>query len=123
MRRRPPRSTRTDTLFPYTTLFRSRPGGLRRQAPHDLHRAAGRPRRPRHRRHWSRQRRPVAEDLPLQPGPERAGWHVADPAEPHRAADPRVALMSKYDLPPEIELTPDGPSRIVRLHRDRESVV
>src|SRR3546814_19448703 len=22
----PPRSTRTDTLFPYTTLFRSRPG-------------------------------------------------------------------------------------------------
>src|SRR3546814_10562841 len=27
MRRRPPRSTRTDTLFPYTTLFRS-PDGL-----------------------------------------------------------------------------------------------
>src|SRR3546814_5952021 len=26
MIRRPPRSTRTDTLFPYTTLFRSRPG-------------------------------------------------------------------------------------------------
>src|SRR3546814_9648259 len=27
MRRRPPRSTRTDTLFPYTTLFRSRSRG------------------------------------------------------------------------------------------------
>src|SRR3546814_14019927 len=26
MKRRPPRSTRTDTLFPYTTLFRSRIG-------------------------------------------------------------------------------------------------
>src|SRR3546814_3235126 len=26
MLRRPPRSTRTDTLFPYTTLFRSRAG-------------------------------------------------------------------------------------------------
>src|SRR3546814_15629592 len=26
MRRRPPRSTRTDTLFPYTTLFRSQAG-------------------------------------------------------------------------------------------------
>src|SRR3546814_5193209 len=25
MIRRPPRSTRTDTLFPYTTLFRSKP--------------------------------------------------------------------------------------------------
>src|SRR3546814_17944783 len=29
MIRRPPRSTRTDTLFPYTTLFRSPPPGLR----------------------------------------------------------------------------------------------
>src|SRR3546814_1915617 len=29
MRRRPPRSTRTDTLFPYTTLFRSPQPGLR----------------------------------------------------------------------------------------------
>src|SRR3546814_9227724 len=27
MIRRPPRSTRTDTLFPYTTLFRSLQGG------------------------------------------------------------------------------------------------
>src|SRR3546814_14058424 len=35
MIRRPPRSTRTDTLFPYTTLFRSCPqgaGGPRRQS-------------------------------------------------------------------------------------------
>src|SRR3546814_6084743 len=32
MIRRPPRSTRTDTLFPYTTLFRSEPGhGARRR--------------------------------------------------------------------------------------------
>src|SRR3546814_2800832 len=29
MIRRPPRSTRTDTLFPYTTLFRSRAGRTR----------------------------------------------------------------------------------------------
>src|SRR3546814_2210958 len=28
MRRPPPRSTRTDTLFPYTTLFRSQGEGL-----------------------------------------------------------------------------------------------
>src|SRR3546814_7169246 len=28
MKRRPPRSTRTDTLFPYTTLFRSFRGQL-----------------------------------------------------------------------------------------------
>src|SRR3546814_15625802 len=29
MTRRPPRSTRTDTLFPYTTLFRSGAGAAR----------------------------------------------------------------------------------------------
>src|SRR3546814_11997743 len=37
MIRRPPRSTRTDTLFPYTTLFRSVAGdaaGPRRRDPH-----------------------------------------------------------------------------------------
>src|SRR3546814_3081274 len=37
MIRRPPRSTRTDTLFPYTTLFRSDPADRRLQdLPHDL---------------------------------------------------------------------------------------
>src|SRR3546814_2397534 len=35
MIRRPPRSTRTDTLFPYTTLFRSHASNARvRQKPH-----------------------------------------------------------------------------------------
>src|SRR3546814_21064640 len=33
MIRRPPRSTRTDTLFPYTTLFRSDALGLAQQLP------------------------------------------------------------------------------------------
>ena len=35
MIRRPPRSTRTDTLFPYTTLFRSEEFVVRN--PHGLH--------------------------------------------------------------------------------------
>src|SRR3546814_12260968 len=38
MIRRPPRSTRTDTLFPYTTLFRSL-GGVERQAGYCRHNA------------------------------------------------------------------------------------
>src|SRR3546814_19003281 len=49
MIRRPPRSTRTDTLFPYTTLFRSRGGGradahlvLRAQQPGLRSRCGGR---------------------------------------------------------------------------------
>src|SRR3546814_9464172 len=39
MIRRPPRSTRTDTLFPYTTLFRS--CTRRRPAPHSMERNTG----------------------------------------------------------------------------------
>src|SRR3546814_1145432 len=52
MIRRPPRSTRTDTLFPYTTLFRSQRDNRRADRPrrrrpqdrdvHDLCRHAGR---------------------------------------------------------------------------------
>src|SRR3546814_18679137 len=39
MKRRPPRSTRTDTLFPYTTLFRSARGP---RTPSTRNRRAGR---------------------------------------------------------------------------------
>src|SRR3546814_13296304 len=47
MIRRPPRSTRTDTLFPYTTLFRSRQSRSPSRADHCTRlsaRAAGRDR-------------------------------------------------------------------------------
>src|SRR3546814_13760873 len=42
MRRRPPRSTRTDTLFPYTTLFRSveRSGNPKEHGHRENHRQA-----------------------------------------------------------------------------------
>src|SRR3546814_10874568 len=36
MRRRPPRSTRTDTLFPYTPLFRAPPSEQGRQATQEV---------------------------------------------------------------------------------------
>src|SRR3546814_13760439 len=41
MKRRPPRSTRTDTLFPYTTLFRSRRGRRLADRRLDLARCLG----------------------------------------------------------------------------------
>src|SRR3546814_9959037 len=43
MIRPPPRATRTDTLFPYTTLFRSHGGGGRGDVP--PHHSAARPAR------------------------------------------------------------------------------
>src|SRR3546814_14148357 len=57
MIRRPPRSTRTDTLFPYTTLFRSRAAGAAR-----------------HLRSVSRQ--PRALGLPLPPVVSHGSGHV-----------------------------------------------
>src|SRR3546814_18273031 len=42
MIRRPPRSTRTDTLFPYTTLFRSPRGAAERRSAQQLPAAAQR---------------------------------------------------------------------------------
>src|SRR3546814_5200247 len=47
MIRRPPRSTRTDTLFPYTTLFRSR-GNPVKVRESQLHRDKRSPNSPRH---------------------------------------------------------------------------
>src|SRR3546814_2081074 len=49
MIRRPPRSTRTDTLFPYTTLFRSSPHGRTRPPRQDRAPAASAFRRTRQR--------------------------------------------------------------------------
>src|SRR3546814_1065191 len=40
MIRRPPRSTRTDTLFPYTTLFRSHSAHRKRRASYPKRRSA-----------------------------------------------------------------------------------
>src|SRR3546814_10339882 len=60
---RPPISTRTDTLFPYTTLFRSPPA--RRGAAHALHLRSNQPQ--------------------LQAGrPDREEPHGAVVREPHR---------------------------------------
>src|SRR3546814_14176082 len=63
MIRRPPRSTRTDTLFPYTTLFRSQPS-------------------PRHRRRRGGVR-PAADHLPADRAPARGSVPGARRSEEH----------------------------------------
>src|SRR3546814_13011607 len=79
MIRRPPRSTRTDTLFPYTTLFRSRRPdlgriSLRRDLPEsrlpdlDLHDLAADPRRG----------HPVAHSRPADRDAERSEEHTSE---------------------------------------------
>src|SRR3546814_7097236 len=64
MIRRPPRSTRTDTLFPYTTLFRSLP--TRKHCyPVNLSRLQRPIRRPEHHRYNDCRRSDLLPDLPL----------------------------------------------------------
>src|SRR3546814_10430476 len=64
MIRLPPRSTRTDTLFPYTALFRSVPGGLDGHDRDPIRRPAvrGRQRVAHHMRLRERQRRAARAD-------------------------------------------------------------
>src|SRR5881396_2694480 len=77
MTRRPPRPTRYETLFPYTTLFRSRDGGARgRDADLPRLRAAARAAR-------RRDRAPGARE----PGHARG----RAPPPPARRAPPRAA--------------------------------
>src|SRR3546814_1157383 len=77
MSRRPPRSTRTDTLFPYTTLFRSA-RGFRKAL--ERHRAGDRRRR--------------QETPGIQPR-RRLGSLVASPARKGRLA-PRLGRRSHH---------------------------
>src|SRR3546814_12184737 len=82
MSRRPPRSTRTDTLFPYTTLFRSRvfAGGLVELADRcaRLHRVRD---------------QPVVDDVDLR--------------DMRRLGERRVDLRLVADLPVETEVGVD----------------
>src|SRR3546814_19304912 len=75
MIRRPPRSTRTDTLFPYTTLFRSRAAVALDGARHD----AGKP---------QVQEVGGADDRPCRVGPDLDGALATD-ARPHQTLVPR----------------------------------
>src|SRR3546814_9771107 len=74
MIRAPPRSTRTDTLFPYTTLFRSAAGHQHQDARH-AHQRAG-------------PFRPARVGVAAR-GEQQGGKEDADRAAPGFAAQPR----------------------------------
>src|SRR3546814_15983294 len=105
MIRRPPRSTRTDTLFPYTTLFRSPPDrvdraareGLRDGAPALRHRLLGgrhaprRHHRPRRHRGHRRPRPPPAAPAPRHRGDQRGSAVMSTDAEQSAAGPSKRA--------------------------------
>src|SRR3546814_2473370 len=86
MLRRPPRSTRTDTLFPYTTLFRST------SLPWCWAAATAR-----WRRHCSRRRTPMASNAEIERiaagwlAQRESGWSDAEQAEFRSWLDASIA--------------------------------
>src|SRR3546814_15480855 len=102
MIRRPPRSTRTDTLFPYTTLFRSVPNLPR--FTREIASALIACRRPRLGRHYQRTRRRLVRPLwPDRGRPQerqrQLGWWRA--ANRHQAPD-CAGLYPWLSLHPEL---------------------
>src|SRR3546814_19957674 len=93
MIRRTPRSTRTDTLFPYTTLFRSRGG---QECAGDRLRRGGGP--------WPWPERPRGADQPglcrdvaVRRGPWRAAGNAGGPVRPWRSgADLLLAILAQF---------------------------
>src|SRR3546814_1001996 len=130
MIRRPPRSTRTDTLFPYTTLFRSA------VSYHQLHRAFGTKPAGHHQprdRHGGEHRRCDADRQNDGKSLDRAGTEddhddgraqIGDVGVPDRAACFLIARLDGLDdaAPASLLLADALVDEHVRVHRgpDRE---
>src|SRR3546814_5136884 len=93
MIRRPPRSTRTDTLFPYTTLFRSAPG---RRLDLDLRPQLHQP-VPRNPEEPRRRRRVAVHEGKQLVAPDR---HAAAAAGDHRLAAGEVGGVHRIEMDP-----------------------
>src|SRR3546814_15885346 len=102
MIRRPPRSTRTDTLFPYTTLFRSRAcgvssGGQVRRREHGGGRVSSRRDRDALRRSvsaWTLELAlkfgPQPDPLPVYGASRPAGFAISVPSPPPSSEERRL---------------------------------
>src|SRR3546814_15805298 len=138
MIRHPPRSTLTDTLFPYTTLFRSRTVRLgdaveQRLGTFVAVRSAGGHAQWRFRRHARAQRDiglPVAAEraLPARAVPQRAGHRRLDHSEQDLAVldqgdvdgEPAVALDELARAVPRVTPPPPRPAAPHRRGEDRK---
>src|SRR3546814_17212160 len=124
MVRRPPRSTRTDTLFPYTPLFRSRPRP-RRQCPpcRDILLSAGPHGARRRLRHGDRRDRPRTRRGPRPPRPALPADPLFPPPPPRSGArsdasrGPAVAGSHHRGRPRFVGVRPSAVELRTRLRR------
>src|SRR3546814_12707470 len=115
MIRRPPRSTRTDTLFPYTTLFRSTPAEARRRSR----------RRSRATREPRKEGSRDGHDLGSRRSDDICGSAIARPCNPPQAFEPwlvaELGRGSRLGTAGSLLLSP-APEKIAD-RADRKSVV
>src|SRR3546814_5127658 len=124
MIRRPPRSTRTDTLFPYTTLFRSLVLGEMRGQLVGLHAVAGglqAARQLRYRAHHPGSR---------PPADQRRQQSAYSDAADQRAIEPLLALALLGNLvsqarseehPSELPSLKGSPYAVFRLKKNKKN--
>src|SRR3546814_2328038 len=93
MIRRPPRSTRTDTLFPYTTLFRSRDEA------------------------YLSTEQPRARPSPRFPRPQGDGWRPQDSRQPPRAGPQETVGLRAGSAPAELVRTLSKRSEFLAANR------
>src|SRR3546814_15692573 len=115
MIRRPPRSTRTDTLFPYTTLVRSPKAGLEVKAVEE----------------WRQDTAPVAFYNRPAPDGSRPGIYYVNLADMTQVLKPQVETIAYHEGAPghhfqgtlsqELPCLPNF--RRFGRHRDRKSLV
>src|SRR3546814_677131 len=120
MIRRPPRSTRTDTLFPYTTLFRSR-FQVDLQGPHDIRPDIGIRRLPRGvriLRTWKHDHFVVGEILAIRPS--KQGVRQMNGFRIHSCQNERC--HPTLDVRIEYRCIPDGLRRAVKTGYECEWV-
>src|SRR3546814_13781569 len=104
MIRRPPRSTRTDTLFPYTTLFRSHERGHGNLRPH--HRAGLR---------QENRRRLAGADSQRPDGDPRLSWRTRRRREGGRVMLSVSGLHTYYGAVQDRKSGEEGKSVSVRV--------
>src|SRR3546814_2671319 len=109
MIRRPPRSTRTDTLFPYTTLFRSDRAVIDHPTYHNAIQALQR-----------------AHVVPVPVGLPAQGWDIDAMEAAFRQTSPRFAyIIADFHNPTGRSMDPGTRRALVaaatRSHIDRKS--
>src|SRR3546814_14544121 len=117
MIRRPPRSTRTDTLFPYTTLFRSHGDWQSRRFDHHLDGDAEHRQRRRVRHEHAAGGRCAAHAHAMAAGSDRGRARIADPRRAGQARS-ELGTASRWERVGQLGLIQGAAGTLNKKHEN-----